>query len=91
MYKNITLVFEDIKGVLEIKGNLNFNQFPEGLFFPASEPVTTVLNLVFRRVSFVKIPYMLVSKADNSSQLVFQTSETESFSVTRCVMGTDQI
>ena len=88
MYKNITLVFEDIKGVLEIKGKLNFNQFPEGLFFPASEPVTTVLNLVFRRVSFVKIPYMLVSNTDNSSQLVFQTSETESFSVTRCVIGT---
>ena len=88
MYKNITLVFEDIKVVLEIKGNLNFNQFPESLFFPASEPVTTVLNLVFRRVGFVKIPYMLVSNSDNSSQLVFQTSETESFSVTRCVIGT---
>ena len=75
MYKNITLVFEDIKAVLEIKGNLNFNQFPESLCVPASEPVTTVLNMVFRRVTFVKIPNMLVSNSDNSSQLVFQISD----------------
>ena len=79
----MTLIFEDIKGVLEIKGNLNFNQFPETLFFPASDLEPTIVNLIFRRVGFVKIPYMLISNTDISSQLVFQTSETDSFSVTR--------
>ena len=84
IYKNMTLVFEDISGVLEIKGKLNYNQFPANMFFAASAPEPTVLRMIFRRIGLVKIPYMMLTNTDVSSKMMIMVRDTKTtFSVAR--------
>ena len=68
-------------GDLTVKANIDFVQFPENLFFSATPPVKTVLQMVFRNVKSVQVSSFIVKNYDNQSGVVFDIKDTDTFAV----------
>ena len=85
--QNQTIEFDDITGELEIKANIDFMQFPENLFFSASPSIATVLRLVGRNVKSIQVSSFIVKNYDNQSGVVFDITDTETFTVGKVKFG----
>ena len=48
LFQNTTIEFHDVVGELILKASLDFQQFPETYFYPATPSIPTTLTLVFK-------------------------------------------
>ena len=80
--QNTTLEIHDVSDQLNLKINLDFQQFPETLVYSATPPQHKTLTLIINNVHSVNIPNLLVKNYDTQSRIIIQTSaDTEQVSV----------
>jgi len=83
IYKNVTIKFKDVAKDLEVNANIDFQQFPENMFFTATPSVRTELKLVFQNVKSVQLSSFVVRNYDNKSRIVFESKDAQTFAVQR--------
>jgi len=81
VYQNTTIEFHDVIGELILKASLDFQQFPETYFYPATPSIPTTLTLVFKNVNKVIVSYLMVKNYDSKSKIVVDARKSELFSV----------